>query len=149
MDIFREDGHLRESALQALAKNSPLDELSRLEAAEHLAWCDLCLQRYTDTLSEALLLLPGHSCAESVWRRIRTKTLRMLTNRYATAAAAVVLALTVVWGSRNFPGRFEAFRDPSWPAAYSAAIDDTRETLDNFFDRLNTVRSEITRRNDL
>ena len=32
-------------------------------------------------------------------RRIRERTLHLITSRYATAAAAVVLALTVVWGS--------------------------------------------------
>ena len=46
MKLFRDDGHLTDEALTALAGES-LDDLSRLEIAEHLAFCDLCLQRYT------------------------------------------------------------------------------------------------------
>ena len=41
MELFRADGHLTEEALRALAENKPLDELHRLEAAEHLSFCDL------------------------------------------------------------------------------------------------------------
>ena len=45
MDIFRHDGHLTDGALAALAAGEPLDEAARLEIAEHLAYCDLCLLR--------------------------------------------------------------------------------------------------------
>lgn len=99
MDVFREDGHLTDEALTALVREEPLDELSRLEAAEHLAFCDQCLQRYTDLLADTELLVPAHSCRESIWRRIRMRTIQVVTSRYAAAAAAVGLALTVVWGS--------------------------------------------------
>lgn len=47
--------------------------------------------------------MPAHSCQESLWRRIRQRTIRLITSRYATAAAAVVLALTVLWGSARLP----------------------------------------------
>lgn len=99
MEIFRADGHLTDEALSALIRQADQDELSRLETAEHLAFCDLCLQRYTDALSGEELLTPLRSCQESLWRRIRLRRLHLVTSRYATAAAAVVLALTVVWGS--------------------------------------------------
>lgn len=149
MDIFREDGHLSDAALTALAAGELPDELSRLEAAEHLAWCDLCLQRYTDTLSAAQLLSPPHSCARSVWRRIQARTLRLLTSRYATAAAAVALALTVVWGSREFDMQPRLPESASFAQAYSSALDDARGKFDDFFDRLEEARSAHTRRNDL
>ena len=99
MDIFRHDGHLTDEALTALVTGKPLDETARLEMAEHLAFCDLCLQRYTDALTGTELLTPEHSCRESLWRRIRTRAARLFLNRYATAAAAVALALTMLWGS--------------------------------------------------
>lgn len=98
MELFRADGHLTEEALRALAENKPLDELHRLEAAEHLSFCDLCLQRYTDALGEEVLLAPAQSCRETIWRRIRARAVRLFTSRYATAAAAVALALVLVWG---------------------------------------------------
>ena len=51
--VFREDGHLSGEALEALAKNEDrFDELERLEIAEHLAFCDYCLQRYTLALED-------------------------------------------------------------------------------------------------
>ena len=50
MDVFREDGHLTDEALTALTQASP-EGLARLEIAEHLAFCDLCLERYTAMLA--------------------------------------------------------------------------------------------------
>ena len=98
--VFRDDGHLSGEALLALAKNEDrFGELERLEIAEHLAFCDECLQRYTALLEDgAALLVPEHSCQKSLWVRLRSRAVRMVTSRYATAAAAVTLALTVLWG---------------------------------------------------
>lgn len=92
MELFDRNGHLTEEALAALIRERELDELGRLEAAEHLAFCDLCLQRYMDALAGAELLTPERSCRESLWVRIRMRTVRLVTSRYATAAAAVALA---------------------------------------------------------
>lgn len=103
MERFRDDGHLTDEALGALVRGDPLDELARLEIAEHLAFCDACLQRYTEALAGGELLVPEHSCRESLWRRIRARTIRLLTSRYATAAAAVALALTMVWSDVRLP----------------------------------------------
>ena len=96
MELFDQHGHLTDEALRALTENAPMDELSRLEVAEHLAFCDQCLQRYTLYLAGQPTLVPAHSCQESLWRRIRQRSIRLITSRYATAAAAVVLALTVL-----------------------------------------------------
>ena len=41
MDAFRSDGHLTDEILTALAGGEELEELTRLEAAEHLSFCDL------------------------------------------------------------------------------------------------------------
>ena len=97
--VFREDGHLSDRALAALARNEDrFDELERLEIAEHLAFCDECLQRYTLALEGGDLLVPERSCQKTLWARIRSRALRLAVSRYATAAAAVTLALTVLWG---------------------------------------------------
>ena len=98
--VFREDGHLSGGALEALAGNEDrFDELERLEIAEHLAFCDYCLQRYAMALEGGALLAPERSCQKTLWPRIRGRALRLAAGRYATAAAAVTLALTVLWGS--------------------------------------------------
>ena len=88
MEFFDQHGHLTDEALRALTENAPMDELSRLEVAEHLAFCDQCLQRYTLYLAGQPTLVPAHSCQESLWRRIRQRSIRLITSRYATAAAA-------------------------------------------------------------
>ncbi len=102
--VFRDDGHLSDGALTALARNEDrFDDLKRLEIAEHLAFCDDCLHRYTLILEDAALLVPERSCQKALWTRIRTRAVQMITSRYATAAAAVALALTMLWGSAG-PG---------------------------------------------
>ena len=50
MELFQEDGHLTQYALDALVQDLPLDELSRLEIAEHLSFCDACVDRYSQAL---------------------------------------------------------------------------------------------------
>ena len=146
MEPFRTDGHLTDETLAALARGRKLDELTRLEAAEHLAFCDACLQRYTDLLAPALLLVPAHSCRESLWVRVRRRTLRLVTSRYATAAAAVALALTVVWRS----GRLDFVRLPippedrpsvseglqRWSARWSDSLDSAMSGFNDFFSGL-------------
>ena len=151
MKRFRDDGHLTDETLTALACGRELDELGRLETAEHLAFCDRCLQRYTDLLDGAELLSPAHSCRESLWRRVRARTLRLLTSRYAAAAAAVALALTVVWGS----GRIELVRVPAppedrpsvsrslgeWTARWGDSLDGAMSGLNEFFGGLGHART--------
>ena len=76
--VFREDGHLSGRALAALAQSEDcFDELERLEIAEHLAFCDECLQRYTLALVGGDLLVPERSCQKTLWARIRSRALRL------------------------------------------------------------------------
>lgn len=141
MEIFRHDGHLTEETLAALVHGEPLDETARLEIAEHLAYCDLCLQRYTGALAGAPLLTPERSCQESLWRRVRVRTVRIFTNRYAAAAAGIVLALTLVWGSGD-----EGFRLPELPEdrptvsdglrKWNESLDSAMSGINEFFDGL-------------
>ncbi len=103
MELFdRTSGCLTDEGLQALA-DGQLDELSRLEAAEHLAFCDVCLDRYTALLAGPMIVQPPQDLQKPVWQRIRSQMFRVLTNRYATAAAAVAIAFCL-WGSGLFQG---------------------------------------------
>lgn len=140
MDVFHEDGHLTEEALASLTQGGELDELTRLELAEHLAFCDWCLQRYTAILADMELPEPAHSCRESLWVRIRSRALRMITSRYATAAAAVGLALTVVWGSGNttLPSLPEPPRERQYVVSenlrqWGASLDGAMQGLNDIF----------------
>ena len=144
--IFREDGHLSDGALTALARNEDrFDELERLEIAEHLAFCDECLQRYTLALEDGALLVPERSCQRALWARIRSRALRMVTSRYATAAAAVALALTVLWGGQELSFSRPAAPEPrspvaerlhSWPERWNDALSETLSGVTDFFDGL-------------
>lgn len=145
MERFRADGHLTDEALAALVRDEDLDELGRLEIAEHLSFCDSCLQRYTDLLAGTELLAPERSCQKALWARVRTRTLRLVTSRYATAAAAVALALTVLWGgqeirfSRPAPPEARprlAERLQGWPERWNDALSETLSGVTDFFDGL-------------
>ena len=68
MTCFRPDGHLTDAALTALVRGDCLEELDRLELAEHLAYCDQCLQLWgSGNLSGRV-----HSTAPSLLERAGT-----------------------------------------------------------------------------
>ena len=150
MEPFRTDGHLTDETLAALARGRKLDELTRLEAAEHLAFCDACLQRDTDLRATAPLLVPAHSCRESLWVRLRMRTLRLVTSRYATAAAAVALALTVLWGSAGVklpaapPLPEVSQRFQSWPGRWNDSLRGALSQFNDLFDDLGGGRPRAT-----
>ena len=77
MELFQEDGHLTQYALDALVQNLPLDELSRLEIAEHLSFCDACVDRYSQALENCLLLTPEQPVAPSVMQRLRQRAIKV------------------------------------------------------------------------
>ena len=146
MTCFRPDGHLTDAALTALVRGDCLEELDRLELAEHLAYCDQCLQRYTELLFEGPMLTPACSCRESLRRRIRQRAVQLGVSRYATAAAAVTLALTLLWGSGNLSGRVHSTAPSlleragtaltewtdAWPHAWEEALSGFSGLFDNF-----------------
>lgn len=142
--IWTANGHLREEALLALLHNEPMDELNRLEIAEHLSFCDLCLQRYTELLADRELSAPANSCRETFWQQVRLRALRFFTYRYAAAAAAVALALTLLWGSGH-PAFFKSREDTSSPSVsytealqkrWDGTIDHTSTWLSALMDRI-------------
>ncbi|MDL2219568.1 hypothetical protein LJC04_04470 [Ruminococcaceae bacterium OttesenSCG-928-O06] len=104
MELFRKDGHLADEGLQALV-NGELDEMGRLEAAEHLDFCDECLGRHLRLLQDDVLLAPPAPLQPAVMRRVRSRGRRVVFARYGAVAAAAVLAVGI-WGltSRALPG---------------------------------------------
>ena len=55
MELFDKNGCLTDEGLQALQAGG-LDELGRLETAEHLSYCDKCMDRYTACAGNAAAL---------------------------------------------------------------------------------------------
>ena len=96
--LFDTEGHLTKEGLYAL-KDGTLDDLGALEAAEHLSFCDYCLLRYTALIDAAPACLqePMRDLIPQVQNLMRLRRFRIMTNRYVSAAAAVVLAF-MLWG---------------------------------------------------
>lgn len=97
MELFREDGCLTDAGLQAM-KTGQLDELGRLEAAEHLSYCDHCMDRYTALLTEDALEPPPKGLRGAVMGSIWARLMQNTWGRAAVAGVAAVLALTL-WRS--------------------------------------------------
>ena len=145
MELFRDDGCLTDEGLRALTAGQ-LDELGRLEAAEHLSYCDRCLQRYTELLTDEVLAPPPSPAGPGLRRRLRRRTVRLTVSRYATAAAAVVLTLTVLWGSIGLSGQAVPAEPTfleragtaltewtaAWPLAWADALSGFSELFDDF-----------------
>lgn len=94
MESFRKDGCLSDEGLHALI-DGQLDELGRLEAAEHLAYCDKCTDRYTALLTADALSDPPRSVRRTVMGTIWVRLMQSTCGRAAVAGVAAVLALTI------------------------------------------------------
>lgn len=105
-ELFLQTGHLSDEGLQALIDGT-LDEMQRLEAAEHLSFCDECLTRYTALLTGDVLEEPEQDVTLPVMRRLRRRAVKNVWNRYAAASAAVVITAGL-WYSGVFGGAMEA-----------------------------------------
>ncbi|HJD22123.1 MAG TPA: hypothetical protein H9915_09955 [Candidatus Gemmiger faecigallinarum] len=95
-NLFDDGGHLTGAGMNAM-ENGSLDELGSLEAAEHLSFCNACLNRYTNWL-EAMpqaLLSPARDIAPQVQNLLRMRSIRVFTNKYVSIAAAVILAFAL------------------------------------------------------
>lgn len=100
--LFDAAGHLTDPGLRALTEDR-LDELGRLEAAEHLTFCDYCLARYTAFVEAmpARIQQPMRDLVPQVQALMRRRSFRIFTNRYFSAVAAVVLAF-LLWSAGIF-----------------------------------------------
>ena len=97
MELFDENGCLTDEGLQALT-GGRLEETERLEAAEHLAYCDRCMDRYTALLTEDALEAPPRPVRGTVMAAIWVRLMQNTWGRAAVAGVAAVLALTM-WRS--------------------------------------------------
>ena len=114
MELFREDGCLSDEGLHALTVGQ-LDELGRLEAAEHLAYCDKCTDRYTALLTADALADPPRDVRRTVMSTIWVRLMQSTYGRAAVAGVAAVLALTM-WRT----GALTFVTDHGYDPAYGA-----------------------------
>ena len=76
MELFNKEGHLTDEGLRAVVDGT-LDEMGRLEASEHLSFCDSCLVRYTELLADDTLLVPETPLTPTVLARVRRRAVRI------------------------------------------------------------------------
>ena len=83
---------------------------------------------------------------QAYFSRIRQRAVQLGVSRYATAAAAVTLALTLLWGSGNLSGRVHSTAPSlleragtaltewtdAWPQAWEEALSGFSGLFDNF-----------------
>ena len=94
MDLFYEDGHINEKALQSLIDGG-LDEMARLEISEHLSFCDECLMKYSDMLSfSSDEAFDYGETAQRIMPVVKKRLMRERLYKYSTMAAAACLAIT-------------------------------------------------------
>ncbi|WP_295418467.1 hypothetical protein [uncultured Subdoligranulum sp.] len=142
--LFDTEGHLTKEGLYAL-KDGTLDDLGALEAAEHLSFCDYCLLRYTALIDAAPACLqePMRDLIPQVQNLMRLRRFRIMTNRYVSAAAAVVLAF-MLWGfaslghNQQMANRTVQPREPRvslgqwWDQTVSGFYSSLDDTFSNF-----------------
>ena len=90
LELFREDGCLTDEGLQAL-RNGQLDELGRLEAAEHLSYCDKCMDRYTALLTADVLETPPRRVHGTIMTTIWVRLMQSTYGRVAVAGAITAM----------------------------------------------------------
>ena len=93
MELFNKEGHLTDEGLRAVVDGT-LDEMGRLEASEHLSFCDSCL-------ADDTLLVPETPLTPTVLARVRRRAVRVFFNRYTRVAAVAAFAV-VLWGTGVF-----------------------------------------------
>ncbi len=134
MELFRESGCLTDEGLQAVVDGT-LDEMQRMEAAEHLSFCDECLVRYTQLLTDDVLIAPDETLVPSVMKRVKSKAAQIFFNRYTRVAAAVALAM-VLWSIGTFDHFIpaEKGRQPNIPEQPTAPPVAVTQQIRDFFD---------------
>ncbi len=142
MELFTDSGHLTDMALQAAIAET-LDEMGRLEVAEHLSFCDACLVRYTDMLTDETLIAPAAPLRPRIVTRWKKKIIAFALSRYGTVAAAVAIGMAM-WSTGIFSNAIE-ITQPTKPTGAAAGI---AQQVNGFFgnmaDNINGVFGAIT-----
>lgn len=92
---FDTEGHITDRGFQMLI-HEELDETPRYELAEHLDFCDRCVERYTDFLVDDSLMVPREEIAPTVMEKLKHRARMVILSRTARVSIAACLAL-VIW----------------------------------------------------
>lgn len=100
MGNFKLDGHIAEEGFQRMLKNQ-CTTLERLELAEHISFCNPCLERYLSLVEQGKLLIPKEGMKEDVLQKAQKDWFGDFRKRLAqaTVAASIFLMCWSVGGA--------------------------------------------------
>lgn len=143
--LWDENGCLTQVALEALSREEEwLDEGMRLAVAEHLSFCDRCIERYTALLTDEILLAPLNDVALAVETELAAFEARDKLSqkqwgrgRYVSMVVAACAAM-VIWISGGFAqlGQGFSFR----------AMDALSDTVKSAAQAAGSISEELTQK---
>ena len=122
MKLFDEDSHITDEGFRLLAAGE-VDELGRLELSEHMDFCDQCVARYSEQLTDDLLQEQEEEITPAILRQIRQRNGRIFMSRFAKVSMAAGLAIVIWVGGFYRVGLLSPSRD------HSARVSSTTRTL--------------------
>ncbi len=96
-NCFTKDGHITKQAY-ALFLSGDMCEKSRLEIAEHLSFCDECIEHFVLAIGQEALVSPPNSTRSSIIKTIYARVFNAVFNKYTAYIAAACIAF-VLWGT--------------------------------------------------
>lgn len=104
MTLFDDKGHMTADGFHLFISGEP-DELQRLEFAEHLSDCDICLERYLEYMNEVPLMEVKPSQKEKIFQRVHYYKASLHYRRFAVAVAACMAIILWTGGAFQWQGR--------------------------------------------
>lgn len=122
-DYFTENGHLTAYAFELL-ENPDTDELARLEISEHLSFCDDCLLRYTDFMTQDKLMQTPDNMTREISARIVKTAVNEMFRRYVCVCTAACIAMIFWLGGIFTPDLSDYDKSTSNTVSISDKIED-------------------------
>ncbi len=95
-NCFDNNGHVTKQALANLS-NAELTQIQQYEIAEHLSFCDTCIELYVSTVKNQSTIPLTLNTSDNIIKKIRKRIFKTAFNKYTTYVAAACLAL-IMWG---------------------------------------------------
>lgn len=134
--------HLNEPLLVRLIAGEAT-QTERLYCAEHLSICDRCLRQYTVLLTDEICLTPPESIVQRVKNELRRRVASGFFNRFAAAAAAIILAMGL-WMTDAFTFIVPDKDTPILSAPMQEQRVSISDRLNGFFNGLSDSLTELT-----
>ncbi len=142
MKLFDYEGHLTDEGLMGLV-DGKLDEEQRMEASEHLDFCDSCVERYALVLTDDVQITPPEELAPTIFQKIRSKFRVVFFSRFSRVAVAAVMTL-VIWNGL-FIGEGLLSRSSQWIKDYSKNQFVISRSLDQFENGMGDLWTSLNR----